>query len=66
LKAPFPSLKRVVVASGNPDNFANGTEVNCMAIGFGLTNGEKWSNEGLMIDAVIRYGKPPCISGRRY
>uniref|UniRef100_A0A2S2Q9V5 Peptidase S1 domain-containing protein n=1 Tax=Sipha flava TaxID=143950 RepID=A0A2S2Q9V5_9HEMI len=36
-----------------------------MTIGFGLTNGEKWSNEGLMIDAVIRYGKPPCISGRR-
>ncbi|XP_060872537.1 trypsin-3-like [Metopolophium dirhodum] len=61
LRKPFKNVGRYVSLSGHPDEFSNGKPLNCVVIGFGITEqNTKPKLRGFMTNSSVTYGPTAC------
>lgn len=62
LKPPFIKINKYAILSGHPDDFANDVIVECVVIGFGMTESSNnfFLNQGYITYAQVKFGSNAC------
>ncbi|CAI6362744.1 unnamed protein product [Macrosiphum euphorbiae] len=61
LRKPFKNVDRYISLSGHPDEFSNGKTLNCVVIGFGMTENKTIPIlKGYMTNSNVTYGPTAC------